>query len=140
MMRFDVFNRERVEKYSTPEKHIVISISDIKSKRPNLPESDSRLDVLFVQFSDFDRIYPTMPKDLKESLFNKRLAQAIWRFVDKYKDEVDLIIVNCEAGISRSSAVAAGIGKVINDDDAAFFKHFLPNMLVYRKMLEAKLQ
>lgn len=139
-MRFDVFNRERIENYNTPEKHIVISIADIKSKRPEISKVDSRVDALFVQFSDLDRIVPTMPKDLKDSLFNKRLAEAIWKFVDKYKDEVGLIIVNCEAGISRSSAVAASISKVLNDDDAAFFKHFLPNMLVYRKMLEVKLK
>jgi predicted protein tyrosine phosphatase len=34
--------------------------------------------------------------------------------VDAYKDEVESIIVHCEAGISRSSGIAAAIGKVLN--------------------------
>jgi len=134
-MRFDIFSRKCVENYCTDEKHINISISDSKAPRAKLSKLDSRIDTLFVSFADSDRI----GFDLSEgNLFNKRLAQAIWKFVDKYKDEVDLIVVNCEAGISRSSAVGAAISKILNGDDMDFFKHFLPNRLVYRKMMEVK--
>lgn len=137
-MRFDVFNRDTIEKYNTNEKHIVISISDIDCDKANLPKLESRIDAMFLKFSDFDRITEGMNKEYKESLFNKRLAEAVWKFVDKYKDDINLIIVNCEAGISRSSAVAAAISKILNGNDDDFFKYFLPNRLVYRKMIEVK--
>jgi len=137
-MRFDIFNRDTAEKYCTDEKHINISISDIDQPNAKLSNLTSRVDAMFLKFSDFDRIHEDMPKQLKESLFNKRLAEAIWKFVDKYKDEVDLIVINCEAGISRSSAVGAAISKILNGRDEDFFKHFLPNRLVYRKMMEVK--
>ena len=38
-------------------------------------------------------------------------------FIDKYKNEVDEIIIHCYAGISRSSAIACGICKYFSIDD-----------------------
>lgn len=137
-MRFDIFNRDTAEKYYTDEKHINISISDIDQPNTKLSKLTSRVDTMFLKFFDFDEIRPKMPKELKESLFNKSLAKAIWKFVDKYKDEVNLIVINCEAGISRSAAVGAAISKILNGNDDDFFKHFIPNRLVYRKMMEVK--
>ena len=52
-------------------------------------------------------------------------------------DDIETIIVNCEAGISRSAGVAAALANIINEDDSRYFKEYLPNMLVYRKILEA---
>jgi len=124
-----------VANYCTNEKHINISISDCNKERATLSKLDSRVDSLFCAFADNDRI--GFDKSEGE-LFNKHVAETIWKFVDKYKDEVDLIVINCEAGISRSSAVGAAISKVINGSDEDFFKYFIPNRLVYRKMMEVK--
>lgn len=137
-MRFDVLSRQMAEQFNPQEKHISISIRDIDCKNANLPEIETRVDVLFLTFSDLDRIKDSLPYKLKHSLFNKGIAELIWEFVDKYKDEVDLIVINCEAGISRSSAVAAAISKILNGNDDDFFKYFIPNRLVYRKMMEVK--
>ena len=134
-MRFDVFSRKMVENYSTEEKHINISISDIENPNAKLPKLESRVDALFITCADSGKVgYKVVEADL----FNKSLARVVWKFVDKYKDEVDLIVVNCELGISRSSGMAAAISKILNGDDMDFFKYFIPNMDVYRKMMEVK--
>lgn len=134
-MRFDIFSRKIVEQYNTNEKHIVISIANPKAPRAKLPELESRIDALFLQFADSDNVSYDVSKG---ELFNKSLAETVWKFVDKYKDEINLIIINCEAGINRSSGMGAAISKILNGEDANFFKYFIPNRLVYRKMMEVK--
>jgi len=135
MMRFDVFSRKMAENYSTNEKHINISIANPRAPKAKLPALESRVDALFITCADSGRVGFEVSEG---DLFNKSLAKAVWKFVDKYKDEVDLIIVNCELGISRSSGMAAAISKILNGDDMHFFRYFVPNMDVYRKMIEVK--
>jgi hypothetical protein len=54
------------------------------------------------------------------------------------KNKVDEIIVHCEAGISRSSAIAAATSLFLNNDDSEFFKFpFCPNELCYKLMLQS---
>jgi len=133
-MRFDIFNRAMVEKYNATEKHVVISLRNPKSEKPKLSEScqDSRLDALYLEVDDSD-------KDGKgRVLFTEQMASKIWTFVNYYKDKVDLIVINCEAGISRSSAVGAALSNVINGNDKDFFRYFYPNMYIYRKVLTNK--
>lgn len=137
-MKFKVLSREKVEQYNVKEKHIVISIRDRKSERAILPELDSRLDTLFLQFSDFDEPSDKMDDELKASLFNFDVAKTVWLFIDTHVDSIETIVVNCEAGISRSAGMVAAISKVLNGEDDYFFKHFLPNMLVYKLMLKVK--
>jgi predicted protein tyrosine phosphatase len=43
-------------------------------------------------------------------------------FINKYLDKVELIVCQCDAGISRSSAMAAALSKYITNDDKYFFK------------------
>jgi predicted protein tyrosine phosphatase len=51
---------------------------------------------------------------------------------------VDVVIVHCGAGVSRSAGLAAALAKWYNGSDLEFFKPpYAPNMLVYRTMLEA---
>lgn len=134
-MRFDIFSRKCVENYKTDEPHIVISIRNPDSEKANLPALESRKDELFLSFADSGRV----GFNVKEgNLFNKGQAELIWNFVDKYKDEIDLIVINCEAGISRSAGVGAAISKTLNGNDDDFYKYFIPNRLVYRKMMEVK--
>ena len=51
-------------------------------------------------------------------------------------DEIEWIIVHCEAGVSRSAGAVAALSKLLNGDDSYFFKHFLPNTLVYKLILK----
>lgn len=66
-------------------------------------------------------------------------ARKIAKFVMRYKDSVEQIIVHCDAGISRSAGVAAAIAKYLNGSDDDFFVRspYTPNMTCYCKVLFA---
>ena len=66
-------------------------------------------------------------------------ARKIAKFVMRYKDSVEQIIVHCDAGISRSAGVAAAIAKYLNGNDDYFFVRspYTPNMTCYHKVLFA---
>ena len=96
--------------------------------------------ILRLEFMDVDRpgdndVYgnPTTISDL----MSDRDAKTVVDFVERYKDK--RILVHCDAGISRSSAVAAAILKHYTGDDSMIFdsRWYNPNRWVYRKVLEA---
>lgn len=62
-------------------------------------------------------------------------ARQIAQFVAENKDR--LIIVHCDAGVSRSAGIAAALLKFYNGDDTQIFDNpkYCPNMLCYRLML-----
>ena len=129
-MNIKVFSRENCIKYVKKNKNnnrAVISITDIKSELPfKLAEENA---VLFLQFDD---------EEVGERAMTQRHANTIVSFIKSLNDNVDELIVHCEAGVSRSAAVAAAISFSINGDDAEFFKFpFFPNRHCYRLMLEA---
>lgn len=66
-------------------------------------------------------------------------ARKIAKFVMRYKDSVEQIIVHCDAGLSRSAGVAAAIAKYLNGSDDDFFVRspYTPNMTCYHKVLFA---
>lgn len=62
-------------------------------------------------------------------------ARIVNAFV-QYNDRVSQIIVHCDAGYSRSPAVAAALTKALGLDDSSYFGHgYCPNMHVYRLVL-----
>lgn len=71
-------------------------------------------------------------------LFTKKDAEKIYDFVLKWYDKVDLIIVHCSAGISRSAGVCAAIMKSVIGDDSPVWDNPLyhPNSLCYKLVLE----
>jgi len=96
--------------------------------------------ILNLEFMDADRpgdndVYgnPTTISDL----MSDKDAKTVVDFVETYKDK--RILVHCDAGISRSSAVAAAILKHYTGDDSMIFdsRWYNPNRWVYRKVLEA---
>ena len=91
-------------------------------------------DILFLNFNDTDS------KDLVSGCINDEDAENIKQFILKYTedDSIDLIIVNCEAGVSRSTGVAAAIMKYLWNDDSEVFNNskYNPNMLCYRTVLD----
>jgi predicted protein tyrosine phosphatase len=131
-MIIKVLSRNSVKKFKTSEKHIVISVRDPESNKVELPEQKSRLDVLYLTFHDLDKEHPS--KTIV--LFAKSQAELVWKFVQKYKNNINMIVVNCEAGISRSAGIAGALSKVLDGQDDFYFKHYCPNRLVYRTMLE----
>lgn len=115
------------------EKHILISIAAPLATPIHIPDNENRIGILRAYFNDLDKELENMEGMI---LFNKDHAKNIIAFVNKYKNTVDTIYINCTAGISRSPAIAAALSKMIYGDDAYYFKKYTPNMLVYRIMMD----
>lgn len=128
-----VFNRQSVTRYSPAKKAVLISITNTDSNFayivPNKYEKILRL--------NFDDIKQAEPGyfEISDEQASKIASLAKW--ANEQEEEIQ-IVVNCDAGISRSSGTAAAIAKFFLNDDMYYFKSVLynPNMLVYRKVLQ----
>lgn len=143
-MQFLILNRDKVKNYITDKKHILIQIychDDYAEEASNL---HTRLDTLQIQFDDWnaeqknkiEECYETSEKMKAMIFFSEKHAEKIIKFVKKYLDKIELIVCQCDAGISRSAAVAAALSKCLNKNDEYFFKKYLPNSLVYSTILK----
>ena len=133
-MKIKVFSELTIQSFRTDKLYAVISIQDpdydfVKLYRPKNCKGTSKY-----KFYDFDAKTNQQIYDLY--LFSTKDAKNILKFVDAMKDKVDLICVNCVAGISRSAGVAGAISKILNNNDEYFFKNYCPNMLVYSTILK----
>jgi predicted protein tyrosine phosphatase len=90
-----------------------------------------------LSFLDADAPTAEMPE---EQLFSNEQAAKVWSFVANRPADVTLIVVHCDAGVSRSAGIAAALAKVFLGDDTEFFGgRYRPNRRVYRAVLEAAL-
>lgn len=167
-MKIQVFNEYAIQLFKTDKKNIVISVCSPKSESVKLPEQNSRLDTIFLKFHDIDegalditkrkdcnmcggtgyikkwrhiengRCFKCNREGMDLRLFGKEDAENILNFVEKYKNKIELIAVNCEAGISRSAGISAALSVILNGrgSDMYYFANYCPNMLVYRKILD----
>jgi predicted protein tyrosine phosphatase len=144
-MRFIVVNRETAEEHmSSSRRYAAISITDVGSKEANLKNDPHRAGLIRLQFSDIDADrHPVIPKFANDPyykdwivLFSPEMAEKIFTFYKEFKDEVDYFLLHCEAGISRSPAVAAVLCFYETGNDEYFFAKFLPNRYVYRTFID----
>lgn len=142
-MIIKVMSEDKIAKYDEETPHVLISISS-PGGGVRIPDNDARLDLLKLQFHDvysFDKddfFYayltghkvPVVPP-------SKDDAAKIAAFIRKNLS-VPMLIVNCEAGISRSSGVAAAVSKFLTGDDKEFYnaEKYHPNELVKKLVLE----
>lgn len=104
-----------------------ISISE--RQHPELSK-ENRIGLLQVKFHDIDFASDNY------ITFNKNHAQQILDFAKNIWDKADILLVHCEAGLSRSAATAAALSKIYFGTDEEFFKYpYTPNMLIYRTIL-----
>ena len=128
-MKFLVLSRREIQRYKGTKPYVVISISDVREKRARLKPDKFRLSYMYLKLDDIGKPINGYFE------FTKADAHRILSFFYKWSPAVDLIVINCEAGISRSAAVAAALSKVCGQDDSEFFKRFHPNDLVYKTIL-----
>jgi predicted protein tyrosine phosphatase len=113
--------------------YIVISIHDTDSPPAKVKKQPGLRAVLQL---GFDNAGPTGATELVTSIpMRIEDAKAIWDFVDEHNDNIEAIVVHCEAGHSRSPAVAAAICEVLGGNGRRFFRGKEPNMYVYRLVL-----
>lgn len=139
-MKITVMSRNEAIAYSLREKIpacVIVSISCINDEYPSFISSKYRSskikDVFPMKFNDLEKDYG-IAKDRFRAPVQKDL-NGLKDFIDKYKDQVEEIVVHCAAGISRSSAVAAAIALYLEEDEKAIIWNnykYRPNRLVYK--------
>ncbi len=110
-----------------------ISITTDIGTNPVLSK-ENRVGLLQMAFEDIEFPRPTTPPEL---IFDKAKAQQILDFVAEMWPQVECFMVHCQAGMSRSPAVAAAIEHIYhgNGSDNYWFERKTPNMAVYRTIL-----
>jgi len=137
-MKIEVRNRRDVnQRYGrfNHETVAIISITDPDNEHPKIEMHSTLRGILQLSFHDLDNNHK-LPRKYK--IMSEEDGKQVAEFVEKNKD-VDLLIVQCDAGISRSSGMAAAILKHLTGDDSQIFEdeNFIPNRWVYKKTLEA---
>lgn len=143
--------REAEESNEIHAPHIIVSIFTPGDEPPVVAQNECTKQVLQFAFDDLDR-EPAIATHRALGcpvLFGDEEAKEIAEKVEFWrKNGVNFVICHCDAGVSRSAGTAAAIAKYYNDDDGEFFncprgiyvgadRAYRPNMLVYRKLLEA---
>jgi len=147
-MRFLIFSRHNsqsagIVNINCTEPHIWISLRDPDLQPANLPDHPMRKDALFLAFDDCNGDEHGNPLGNPEHDTRSWIAmqpdhaKQIIDFVNKWKDRVDLICVNCEAGRSRSAGCAAGLSIWLNNHDSGIGgqNYYSPNAHVKSMVL-----
>ena len=111
-------------------KYVIISITDEYEPEANIPDNALCKDILRLQFSDIEK-----NTDKYHAIY-KFQAKDIASFVFKYHDKIDLLVVHCEAGISRSAGCAMAIEEWYWKKSVGN-KYPLANRTVYRMVYDA---
>lgn len=137
-MQIQITSEAVIQEYWEDRPHVVISIQDPTHDFVKLADLKSRRGWIGLKFNDVD---PDFIEELKKHntnaiIFNEQHAETILNFYNEWKYEVDLLIVHCVAGRSRSPAVAAALRRLEYKLDFDIFSRYTPNMHVYRTLLE----
>jgi predicted protein tyrosine phosphatase len=131
MLNFKVFSRQNIEQYQSKNSWCLISIRDPGSNIVSI-NTDNLISSIYLDFYDLDQSIPGM-KNCK--MIDKFDAIKIIEMVEEFKHVCNTFCINCEAGESRSSGVAAALSKIYNKNDDVYFQSYCPNRLVYRTIL-----
>jgi predicted protein tyrosine phosphatase len=133
-MELFVYSRAAIERVPPHDAaHIIISITTTPDDAARLPDAPACVAIHRAAFLDADAI----GEGAEGILFSEAHARALATFVLEHWSRVDRIVLHCDAGLSRSPAVAAAISRAMLGDDAEYFRRYRPNMRVYRLLLEA---
>lgn len=131
-MNIYVRSRYDVLKNQLPGPCMVISITNSQDEEAVISDKENQKAILRLKFDDIG----SPQKDLV--LFNEGHAEQILAFVNEWKKEVKVIVVHCEAGISRSAGVAVALALFLGEDDTPYYAPPLyPNSHVKSTIMRA---
>lgn len=137
MKNIEIRSRSAAQ-YFSPENDVwaAISVATYDGDWPKL-SACKRLGLLQIFFPDIS--FKIKDNSMKyNKLFDEEMAQRIFDFVDGIKDKIDTMLIHCEAGVSRSPAIAAAIDRIYFGEKNVKEKYFMkyrPNILVYQTMI-----
>jgi predicted protein tyrosine phosphatase len=133
---FVVNGRSAASNFAWEKPWVCISIATHEGDWPKINKVQ-QLGHLQLHFADADHpVFKERMDRMGTPMFDKEHAAKILDFVNKHWDEAELFMFHCEAGMSRSPAIAAAIMKIKGLDDSVWFARKTPNAHVYRVLLE----
>lgn len=135
---FLVLGREEIKSFEPSVKSILISVTDPENSQAELIESKNFVGILRLNFHDIGKTKTFENETNNDISMSIEDAKKIWNFVSENLSKAELIICQCEQGVSRSSAIAAAISRVLQNEDEYFFEHFWVNRYIYNLLIEHK--
>lgn len=127
--------------FPEPHAHIIIRSPGALARNPPCMG-----DSLYLEFWDLDpetinkqgvfRENPVRQKELLDGCMQDHHAGSIAHFVKNLPENL-LLVVNCEAGVSRSPGVVLALRRFYGGDEEEVFKKAIPNMYVTSMVTEA---
>lgn len=136
-MKIEVTNRQNVENFGismTPGLDFVVVSISCPGDRAEFTIGKGCLAILRLEFDDIDAP-ATVLGGHKYKPFGRGHAVQLVEFFRKWFIRAHYLIVHCDAGLSRSPAVAAAFTKMQGHDDLDYFKKYIPNRRVYSMIL-----
>lgn len=127
-----VASRAMMEVVTLPKPYVVVSFSDPGAPLVDLTHDKNCLAALRVAVHDISAPCAHFFH------FTETWAMRVWDFVERFTDQVNFVMCQCEAGISRSAGLAAALSYTWYGTDEFFFRTYLPNLLIYRTMLRVR--
>lgn len=132
-MQYKILSRAAAQKhsYKVDMPTIIISITDPDKDIARFAKNPNIYGVCRVSFDDADKRVDD------EILMTHDDAKKIIDFVNRYRQNVDQIVVHCEAGMSRSAGVMAAIREWLDGDKFSVWNNpmYHPNRHCYRTMI-----
>lgn len=129
----DKIRLENIIQVKSYKKPVMISITS-----PLEPSANIKYDlpILRLEFDDVEHTEDLLKEVTNTPLkpISKEQVIQIFDFIEFEKP--DLVITHCKAGVCRSAAVNAALSKIFTQSDDWYFKNKVPNMRVYKMMLE----
>lgn len=136
-MKFIVMSRQEAEEFSRRDKpgtrsYAMISISSPGAASADLAKDPRRADLLRLVFDDVGSLADHGIVVPQAIYFDHRMADAMLDFVDRMEssDDVPVVVVHCEAGISRSRGAAIALDAIFNAGRGDLHEDQIPNMLI----------
>lgn len=138
-MEITVLCRRLAKEFTSDVPWAAISVSTYQDEFPklNLCQRVGLLQLCFADIDELDRwAEDGFDRDPELTPFSYRQAQEVWCFMASVKGKAQRLLVHCEAGVSRSPAIAAAISECLFG-----VKHVTPgsrpNLRVYNKLMVA---
>lgn len=139
-MAFLVLGRTLIGSVVPEVPYLVISVTDPERSEAIFAASPLCRAVLRLQFHDTSQTLDIPGLEGlslgDETAMTAVDARAILDFAASYTDQVELIVCQCEAGVSRSAGIAAALSCLMQNEDAFFFEHYWPNHHVYKLLIQ----
>lgn len=133
-----ILSRRAAKEFVYDQPWAAISIASHSELLPNL-NCVQRIDLLQLIFEDLEHVISVEEAEeyYRGPLFNTAQASQILQFAKKVWPHIDLLMIHCYAGISRSSAVGKFLSTLYQPEYVSWFDQlYSPNRLVFKTLQE----